>query len=196
MSSTRILIVEMDSASAQELSFHLQTFGYQVVGMAGSGEETLVKIGELDPDLVLMNIRLKGSIDGIQTGTLIRTYRNIPIVYLVDTSGQNTIRRAGATEPFGYIFKPYDERRIFATLETALIRHELESRLHESRQWLNAILTSIGDGVIATDEHGRVRFINPIAMEQTGWSQMEATGRSLRAWARFWKGTARQCWRS
>jgi PAS domain S-box-containing protein len=179
MSPTRILIVEMDGASARELAFHLQAFGYEIAGIAGSGEETLVKIGELDPDLVLMNIRLKGSIDGIQTGTLIRTYRNIPIVYLVDTSGQNTIRRAGLTEPFGYIFKPYDERRIFATLETALIRHELESRLHESRQWLNAILTSIGDGVIATDEQGRVRFINSIAMQQTGWNDAEAIGMSL-----------------
>jgi PAS domain S-box-containing protein len=179
MSTTRILIVEMDNASARELAFHLQSFGYQVVGIAGSSEETLTRIEQLNPDLVLMNIRLKGAIDGIQTGSLIRTYRNIPIIYLVDTSGQNTIRRAGATEPFGYIFKPYDERRIFATLETALIRHELESRLQESRQWLNTILTSIGDGVIATDEQGRVRFINPIAMEQTGWSHAEAIGRSL-----------------
>ncbi len=168
MSATRVLIAELDSTSAHELARHVQAFDYHVVGIAFSGEETLARIRELNPDLVLMNIRLKGAIDGIQTGSLIRTYQNIPIVYLVDTSGQNTIRRAGATEPFGYIFKPFDERRIFATLETALIRHELESRLQESRQWLNTTLTSIGEGVIATDEHGRVRFINPIAMEQTG----------------------------
>ena len=179
MSTARILIVEKDKTSAQELALHLEAFGYQVVGIACSGEETLAKIGELNPDLLLMDLRLKESVDGIQTGSQIRTNRNIPIVYLVDTSGQNTIRRAGATEPYGYIFKPYDERRIFATLETALIRHELESKLHESRQWLNTTLTSIGDGVIATDKHGQVRFINPIAMEQTGWSHTEAIGKSL-----------------
>ncbi len=179
MPATRVLIAEVDSPSAHELARHVQAFDYQVVGIAFSGEETLARIRELNPDLVLMNIRLKGTIDGIQTGSLIRTYQNIPIVYLVDTSGQNTIRRAGATEPFGYIFKPFDERRIFATLETALIRHELESRLQESRQWLNTTLTSIGEGVIATDEHGRVRFINPIAMEQTGWRHNEAIGKFL-----------------
>jgi PAS domain S-box-containing protein len=179
MSATRVLIADVDSASAHELARHVQAFDYQVVGIAFSGEETLVRIGELNPDLVLMNIRLKGAIDGIQTGSLIRTYQNIPIVYLIDTSGHNTIRRAGATEPFGYIFKPFDERRIFATLETALIRHELESKLQESRQWLNTTLTSIGEGVIATDESGRVRFINPIAMEQTGWTHNEAIGKSL-----------------
>src|SRR6185369_13235494 len=166
MSSTGILIAEVDSAAAHQLAGQLETFGYQIVGLACTSEDALAKIQALNPDLVLMDIRLKGSIDGIRTGDLIRTYRNIPIIYLVDTSSQDTIRRAGATEPFGYIFKPYDERRIFATLETALIRHELESRLHESRQWLNTTLTSIGDGVIATDEHGRVRFINTIAMQQ------------------------------
>ena len=180
MPAARILIVEVDSASAHQLALHLEGFGCQVAGIACSSEEALTKIEELKPDLVVMDIRLKGAIDGIQTGSLIRTYRNTPIIYLVDTSGQSTIRRAGATEPYGYIFKPYDKRRIFATLETALIRHELESKLHESRRWLNTTLTSIGDGVIATDEHGRVRFINPIAMEQTGWSHSGAFGRSLR----------------
>jgi PAS domain S-box-containing protein len=179
MPSARILIVDVDSASAHQLALHLKAFGYQVIGAACSGAEALAWIEQHDPDLVLMDIRLKGAIDGIQTGSLIRTYRNIPIIYLVDTSGQNTIRRAGTTEPYGYIFKPYDERRIFATLETALIRHELESRLNESRQWLNTTLTSIGDGLIATDQHGRVRFINPIAMEQTGWSHAAAIGRPL-----------------
>jgi PAS domain S-box-containing protein len=179
MSATDILIAEYDSLVAQELASHLEGFGYTVIGIAISGEDALAKIEQLNPDLVVMNIRLKGAIDGIQTGSLIRSYRNIPIVYVVDTGGPATIRRAGATEPFGYIFKPFDERRIFATVETALLRHDLESKLHQSRQWLNTTLTSIGDGVIATDEQGRVRFINPSAMEQTGWPQTDAIGKFL-----------------
>jgi PAS domain S-box-containing protein len=179
MAATSILIAEVDSAVARELALHLEAFGYKVAGLASSSEDALAMIRELNPDLVVMNIRLKGVSDGIQTGSLIRTNRNIPIVYLVDTSSQDTIRRAGATEPFGYIFKPFDERRIFATLETALIRHDLESKLHESRQWLNTTLSSIGEGVIATDKHGRIRFINSIAMEQTGWRHAEAIGKFL-----------------
>jgi PAS domain S-box-containing protein len=179
MLATSILIADVDSESAHELALHVEAFGYRVVGVACSSEDALARIQELEPDLVLMNICLRGAIDGIETGNLIRTYRNIPIIYLVDTSGYDTIRRAGATEPFGYIFQPYDEKRIFATLETALIRHELESKLHESRQWLNTTLTSIGDGVIATDENGRVRFINLVALEQTGWRHAEAVGKSL-----------------
>ncbi|MGE5465050.1 MAG: response regulator, partial [Syntrophothermus sp.] len=179
MSVTGILIAEYDSSVARELTAHLEGFGYRVLGIACSSEDALAKIQELNPDLVLMNIRLKGTIDGIQTGSLIRSYRDIPIVYVVNTGSQATIRRAGATEPFGYIFKPFDDRRIFATIETALLRHDLESKLHQSRQWLNTTLTSIGHGVIATDERGQVRFINPTAMDLTGWHYPEAIGRSL-----------------
>ena len=179
MSATGILIAEYDSAIAHLLTAHLEEFGYQVVGIVTSGEEALRKIETLHPDLVLMNFRLKGAIDGIQTGSLIRNNRNVPIVYLVDSVSQATIRRAGTTAPFGYIFKPFDEKRIFATVETALIRHELENKLQQSRQWLNTTLSSIGDGVIATDEHGQIRFINPIAAEQTGWRHSETVGKPL-----------------
>lgn len=126
-----------------------------------------------------MNIRLKGSIDGIQTGSLIRSYRDIPIVYMVDSSSQAAFRRVNATGPFGYIFKPSDDKYIFATIETALVRHRLERKLYQSRQWLNTTLTSIGDGVIATDEFGKVRFINPAAMSLTGWNHTDAVGQPL-----------------
>ncbi len=81
--------------------------------------------------------------------------------------------------PFGYIFRPFDDKQIFAIIETALIRHQLESKLQQSRQWLNTTLTSIGDGVIAIDEQGLVRFINPVAMEDTGWNHTDAIGKPL-----------------
>lgn len=179
MPAIDILIADHDSSVAGELAVYLEGFGYRVIEITNSGEDALVKIRALNPDLVLMNIRLKGTIDGIQTGSLIRSYRDTPIIYIVNSGNRDTIRRATATEPFGYIFTPFDEKRIFATIETALIRHELESKLHQSRQWLNTTLTSIGDGVIATDEQGKVRFINPSAMELTGWPHTEAIERSL-----------------
>jgi PAS domain S-box-containing protein len=126
-----------------------------------------------------MNIRLKGTIDGIQTGSNIRDYFDTPVIYMMDYSSQATIRRAGATGPFGYIFRPFDGKQIFATIEIAVLRHRLERQLQQSRQWLNTTLTSIGDGVIATDEQGLVRFINPTAMEHTGWQHAEAVGKPL-----------------
>jgi PAS domain S-box-containing protein len=85
----------------------------------------------------------------------------------------------GPTGPFGYIFRPFDDKYIFATIEIALIRHKMEKKLYQSRQWLNTTLTSIGDGVIATDEQGVVRFINPVATELTGWTHLDAIGKNL-----------------
>ena len=179
MSPTDILIAEDEILAAQELRDRLEGLGYRVVDVASSGAEALLKTEKLHPEIVLMNIRLKGEKDGIQTGSLIHALHDTPIVYMIDYSNQATIRRATATEPFGYIFRPFDEKQIFATIETALIRHQLERKLQRSRQWLNTTLTSIGDGVIATDEGGLVRFINPIAMELTGWPHTDAIGKSL-----------------
>src|SRR5215208_413565 len=179
MALTEILIAEYEKSVAQDLKSQLEKLGYEVVDIAYSGEEAVEKTEKLRPDVVLMNVRLNGAIDGIQTGSYIRDYHDTPIVYVIDNSSQATIRRAGSTGPFGYVFNPFDEKQIFATIETALIRHQLESQLKQSRQWLNTTLTSIGDGVIATDEQGLVRFINPVAMEQTQWDQTQAVGKLL-----------------
>ncbi len=179
MSAPDILIVEDNRSVAQELHERLEALGYKVVGIACSREEAIEKTKELRPSIVMMNIRLKGKIDGIQIGSHIRDHYDTPVIYMIDYSSQATIRRAGATGPFGYIFKPLEEKQIFATIEIAMIRHQLESKLQQSRQWLNTTLTSIGDGVIATDEQGLVRFINPVATQHTGWHHTEAIGKPL-----------------
>jgi PAS domain S-box-containing protein len=179
MPATELLIAEVDESVAQELKVKLQGLGYKVTGIIHLSDDAFQAVEELQPQLVLMNVRLRGTKSGIKTGSLIHTLHNIPIVYLVDFSNQATIQRAGVTGPFGYIFRPFDEKYLYATIETALIRHKMERKLQQSRQWLNTTLTSIGDGVIATDEQAIVRFINPVAMELTGWRHTEAIGRPL-----------------
>jgi PAS domain S-box-containing protein len=179
MSPNRILIVEDEISAAQELRERLEGMGYEVVDIASSTAEALSKTEKLLPELVVMDVRLKGKQDGIQTGSLLHVLHETPIVYMMDDNNQATIRRATATGPFGYIFRSFDDSQIFATIETALIRHQLERKHQQSRQWLNTILRSIGEGVIATDEQGFVRFINPIAVELTGWRPKDAVGKFL-----------------
>jgi PAS domain S-box-containing protein len=174
-----ILLADHETSVAQELKVRVEGLGYRVVGLAQASKEALSKIDVLQPHLVLMSIRLKGNTDGIKTGSLIRVRHNVPIIYIIDSDNQATIQRAGTTEPYGYIFRPFDDNQIFATIETALQRYKLENQLYQSRQWLNTTLTSIGDGVIATDENGRVRFINPSATEQTGWQYADAIGKDI-----------------
>src|SRR5215216_4568824 len=179
MSAIDILIVEEDQQLAQELRELLEDLGYRVVDIAQSGEEAIEKTKTLGPHIVFMNMRSTKTLDGLQIGSHIRNDYDTPVIYMTDYGSQTTIRRAGATGPFGYIFRPLDKKQIFATIEIAVIRHQLESQLKQSRQWLNTTLTSIGDGVIATDEQGLVRFINPVAMEQTQWDHTQAVGKLL-----------------
>lgn len=179
MSAIDILLVDNEGLMANELRKQLEQLGYRLAGIAHSGEEALAKVQEHLPHLVLMNVRLTGNLDAIQAGNIIREQYAIPVIYMLDYHSQATIRRAGATGPFGYIFPPVDGRQLFATIEVAVIRHELERQLEQSRRWLNTTLTSIGDGVIAADEHGLVRFINAAATQQTGWQNSQAIGRSL-----------------
>ena len=179
MSRANILIAETDASTVHELKVLLGEVGYRVVGIAHSGSEVIPMIEQVRPDIILMSVRLKGTQDGIKTGSLVHQRHDLPIVYMIDRSSQATIRRAGATGPFGYIFRPFDEKQIFATIETALIRRQLERKLQQSRQWLNTTLTSIGDGVIATDDQGLIRFINPAATRLTGWRHEAAAEKPL-----------------
>lgn len=173
----RILIVENNEKAAGELRSRLERLGYLVLGVAGSGEEAVSRTRELNPDLLLMNIKLKDVRDGIHTGRLIHADHKKPIIYITSSASQATIQRAGSAGSFGYLFPAMDDRQLYATIETAVSRNTLEIKLESSRHWLNSILNSVGDGVIALDTDGRIQFINFVAQQLTGWTQADASNK-------------------
>src|SRR5205823_3297493 len=128
-----------------------------------SGEEATRIAGESHPDLVLMDIILKGAMDGVEAAERIRSQYDIPIVFLTAHADQNTLDRAKITAPFGYILKPFNERELHTTVEIALYRHATEARVKKLEGWLSAVLESIGDAVFATDKWGLITFMNPTA---------------------------------
>ncbi|MDZ7392217.1 MAG: PAS domain S-box protein [candidate division KSB1 bacterium] len=173
----RILVVEDIAITAMDIKRRLQTLGYQVVGIAASGEDAIAKAQRERPDLVLMDIKLKGEMDGVQAAEEIRRHLDIPVVYLTAYSDETTLQRAKITQPFGYVLKPFEERELHTAVEMALYRHTLERRLRESEQWLATTLRSIGDAVVATDAAGRITFMNPAAEAIAGCRQQEALGK-------------------
>ena len=179
MIKTRVLIVEDETIVALDIQDRLSELGYQVTGIADRGDAALALTAADRPDLVLMDIQLKGGMDGIATAEAIRKRFRIPVIYLTAFSDGNTLQRAKITEPFGYIIKPFEDREIQSTIEMALYKHGAEERLRQSERRYATTLTSIGDGVIATDAHGGVTFMNPVAENLTGWSLPEAQGRPL-----------------
>lgn len=179
MTPANILIAINDTNVAHDLHERLLGMGYGVAGFATSNQEIVAKIEEYNPDLILTDIQLNGEREGIKTGALIHSIFNKPVIYITGTIGQVTIQRAKSTGPFGYIFKPFDDKQIYAMVETALLRHQLEAELREGRQWLNAVLDGINDGVMALDDKGRISFINPIAKHLTGWGEIEVLNKTL-----------------
>ena len=177
MAEKQILIVEDERIIAEHVAQSLQDLGYDVSGIATSGEEAIIKTEENSPDLVLMDIVLRGEINGIEAADLIRSRFNIPVIYLTAYADEKTVERAKITEPFGYILKPFDDRELHTAIEMALYKHKMENKLKEREEWLSTTLASIGDAVIATDTKGCVIFMNPVAESLTGWKQEDVEGR-------------------
>ena len=179
MSPISVLIVEDEVIVAQNLASKLEKLGYTVTGTAINGPEAVAMALAHRPQLVLMDIKLQGELDGIATVEKIKKHLDIPVIYLTAHSDPNTLARAKISKPYGYVLKPFDERDLATQIELALYKHEADRRVREQREWLRITLTSIGDAVIATDEAGRVTFINPVAESLTGWKQDEAIGQPV-----------------
>ena len=175
----RLLVVEDEAIVALDICAGLRALGYEVVGVAATGEEALALAAAERPDLVLMDIRLRGRMDGVEAARRIRESSDVPVVYLTAYADEATLQRAKAAEPFGYVLKPFEERELRTTVEMALYKSRMEARLRESERWLATTLRSIGEAVIAADEGGLVRLLNPAAERLTGWGQDEAAGRAL-----------------
>ncbi len=174
MDKTTILIVEDEMIVAADLAGKLTQLGYEVIGTAASGEEAVEMASRFAPGLVMMDIRLKGAMDGIQASEAIRGRIDVPVIYLTAHSDSTTIARAKLTDPFGYILKPFEERELAKTIEMALYKHHSDRQIREQREWLRVTLTSIGDAVVTCDIEGKVTFLNPVAEELTGWRTEEA----------------------
>jgi PAS domain S-box-containing protein len=175
----QILVVEDEQIVALELSDRLVRMGHAVPAIVATAEEAVEHTERLRPDLVLMDIRLQGGMDGIGAAELIRRKLDIPIVYVTAFADDHTVKRAKATEPYGYLLKPFQERELHVVIEVALHRHEMARRLREAEAWRMALLRSVGDAVLAAGKDGRVKLMNPIAEALTGWKEQDAIGLEL-----------------
>jgi two-component system cell cycle sensor histidine kinase/response regulator CckA len=179
MTAAQILVVEDERIVARGIQRELQDMGYEVPELASTGEEAVQKADQLRPDLVLMDIVLKGHLDGIEAARTIRERFDIPVIYLSAYEDENTLGRARLTEPFGYLLKPYEEKELHTTIEMALHKHRMEQQVKHAERWLHATLRSIDDAVLATDARLSVRFLNPIGEALTGWEAADAFGQDL-----------------
>ena len=176
VTAARILVVEDDRVVSRDIQQQLKRIGYDILGSATTGEASVAFAARDRPDLVLMDIRLEGDMDGIDAARQIRDDSQAPVIFLTAYADDETVERAGLAEPFGYLMKPFDDQQLRTAIEIALYKHAAEKRLRESERRYATTLASIGDGVIATDAGARVTFMNPVAEVLTGWTIAEAKG--------------------
>ncbi len=172
----RILVVEDEHIVALDIKMHLQKYGYEVPATYPSGEEALAHIEEIGPVLVLMDIRLQGQLDGLETAELIKERYNIPVILLTAYADDQTIERAKASQPFAYLIKPFEERELRTAIVLALFRHQMEQELIRRERLFSTTLKSIGDGVVVCDTQGIIDFINPVALQILGLQQQQCLG--------------------
>ena len=131
MSEVKILIVEDERIIAEDTKQTLESLDYEVCGIASSGDEAIRIVEESDPDLILMDIKIKGPIDGIETAEKIHQKRDIPLIYVTAYADEETLQRAKITEPYGYILKPIRKNELKTAVEIVLYKHKMEKQLRE-----------------------------------------------------------------
>ncbi len=164
----RILVAEDDGMIAEAICERLTDTGYEVVARPDSGSGAVEAALTLRPDLILMDVRLKGEMDGIRASELINEKMRVPVVYLTGDSDRKTLARAKTASAYGYVLKPFHIKNLVVAIEVAVDRFEMERRLEDSQLTYATILSSIADGVIAVDTAGGVRFMNRVAERLTG----------------------------
>jgi PAS domain S-box-containing protein len=168
LAQKRIEIVEDEAVIAMEMAQRLRDFGYDVVGTAASGDQALALAAESRPDLIMMDIQIKGNSDGIETARRIRERFDVPILFMTAYGDEATVARAMDSAPYGYLIKPYRPDELRATIKVVLQKHETEIRLRQSERWFSRTLHCISDGIIATTPSGHIRFINSVAEQLLG----------------------------
>jgi PAS domain S-box-containing protein len=179
MVQAKILIVDDEVVVAEDIRRQLRSLGYVVVGVVPSGSEAVRLAGEYRPDLILMDIKLKGAMDGIDAARTIQFQYGIPVIYLTAFSDEETLERARQTLPLAYLIKPFVSSDLRAALELALFRHRVARIAEQRGRWLDAVVQSMGDAVVTVDQEGKVTMLNAAAQTLTGWSQPDAVGKAV-----------------
>jgi PAS domain S-box-containing protein len=187
-----VLVVEDEGLIAADLQRRIERLGYPAPAIARSGDEALRCARSTPFDLVLMDIRLKGEMDGVATAGILRSELQTPVVYLTAHADHDTLERAKLTEPLGYILKPISDGDLRSVMQTSMYKAAMERRLRASEAWLATTLRSVGEGIVATNSDGAVVFMNPSAERLTGWSGAEAAGRALMEVLRLYEESTRQ----
>jgi PAS domain S-box-containing protein len=174
MGQLSVLIVEDEAILAAHLASKVKLLGYHVIGPVSTGEEALSLVQAEAPDIALLDIRLAGHMDGIETAARLKHWRDIPVIFLTAHSDQETLKRASTVGPFGYVLKPFEERDLATQLAVTLYKHQAERSLRQSEERYRAFIQNSSEGI------WRIEFEPPVDTSLPVETQVEQVYRSAR----------------
>ncbi|MDZ7793558.1 MAG: PAS domain S-box protein [Spirochaetia bacterium] len=174
-----ILVVEDEQIVALDLTRTLESLGYTVLPPVETGEKALEVISAHSLDLVLLDVKLKGELDGIETAQYLRRRFSIPFIFLSTFSDEDTLSRAKKTEPYGYITKSSHQNDLHSMIEMALYRHKMELEARKNEEILSITLKSINDAVIGATLDGTIISWNKGAEKIFGYTEEDVRGKNL-----------------
>jgi PAS domain S-box-containing protein len=176
---TRILIVEDVLLTAEQIKVQLEERGYAVCGIADTGEKAIALAGTSGPDLILMDVKLKGDSSGISAASEIRRFLDVPVIYLTAYVDLDTFMRARETAPYGFISKPYEDKDLYYSIEIALYKHSMERNLRDSELRYRRLVENIPHLICRFDPDFNLTFVNDSYCRYFGRTGEELLGTSF-----------------
>ncbi len=180
LAKEKILLVEDDAIEAMDIKRTLESFGYEVPYIASRGDEAVEKALAIIPDLILMDIILKGEINGIEAATEIKNI-NIPVIFLTAHSEDVTVQKAKLTEPYGYLIKPFDPLELRYAIELALYKSKMENKLKKSEQRYKFIVEAANEGIWSMDANFNTTYVNHKMAQILGYEVEEMIGKPVKS---------------
>lgn len=178
MKRARILVVEDERITARDIQATLQSLGHDVPAISASGEDALEKVEALRPDLVLLDIRLQGTMDGVTVAEEVRRRHRVPVIYLTANADAETLERAARSEAYGYLLKPFSEQELHTTVQLALFKAEAERVLAEREAWFRKLVEKSSEIILVLDPDATVRFASPPVERVLGFCPSNVVGRN------------------
>ncbi|MFA5002284.1 MAG: response regulator [Methanolinea sp.] len=179
MVQKKVMIVEDEGVVALSLKSTLSKMGYAVTGIAITGKEAVKMALDTQPDVILMDIHLKGEMDGIETTAKLNEITDIPVIYLTAYADEETIKRALKTESHSYLVKPFNPRELYSNIEFAIYKRRIREKIGSSREKLELFLIRNADCALIIDLKHRIIFANPASELYTGYTVSEMAGKDI-----------------
>lgn len=170
MTFARILVVEDEGIVALDIKNRLERLGYIVAGLAATGEEAIALTENTTPNLVLMDVKLRGNMDGVEAAEKIRERFGVPVIYITAFADEETLQRARVTEAFGYVLKPFEERELVTNIEIALYKHGMEQTLRAREEHFRTLIENANDLIVVLSPDLTILYGSPSVERVLGYT--------------------------